>query len=65
MVSLGKMLGIDVSRMNAIVKLGELLLKKDFTSMGRTVENLGLSGMTLEEIMNYIETGIRGEKALA
>ncbi|PAB58481.1 NAD/NADP-dependent octopine/nopaline dehydrogenase family protein [Anaeromicrobium sediminis] len=64
-VSLGKMLGLDVSRMETIVKLGEQLLDKDFTKTGRTVESLGLSDMTVEEMMSYVETGIRGKIALA
>ncbi|SKC51408.1 NAD/NADP-dependent octopine/nopaline dehydrogenase family protein [Maledivibacter halophilus] len=65
MVSLGKMLGIDVSRMETIVKLGEFLLDKDFTKEGRTVDKIGLIDMTPEEVINYVETGIRGQRALA
>ncbi len=59
MVSLGKMLGIDVPRMEAIVKLGELLIERNLTASGRTVENLGLSGMSVNQILAFLASGQR------
>jgi opine dehydrogenase len=59
MVSLGKTLGIDVTRMETIVKLGEFLIGKDLTTTGRTLENLGLGEMTPKDIQQLIETGRR------
>jgi opine dehydrogenase len=59
MVALGKLLEIDVSRMETIVKLGEFLTGKDLTTTGRTLENLGLAGMDPRAIQQYIETGIK------
>jgi opine dehydrogenase len=59
MVFLGKMLGIDVPRMETVVKLAELLIGRDLTSSGRTLENLGLSGMTVSQIRAFLETGVR------
>ena len=58
MVDLGKMLGIDVERMETVVKLGEFLTNRNLTSSGRTMENLGLSGMTVPQIKIYLETGV-------
>ncbi|WP_176461868.1 NAD/NADP octopine/nopaline dehydrogenase family protein [Anaeromicrobium sediminis] len=65
LVSLGRMLGVNVERMATIIELGEYLLDKDFTTTGRTVENVGLSGMTSEEIINYVQTGKRENIALS
>ncbi len=59
MVSLGNMLGVDVSRMETIIKLAEHVLGEDLTSGGRTVTNLGLEGMTLAEIQHYLQSGSR------
>ena len=59
MVFLGKMAGVEVARMETVIKLGEFLTGQDLTSTGRTLENLGLAGMTFEEIREYIETGVR------
>ena len=58
-VSLGKMLGISVERMETIVKLGSLLLQEDFTASGRTLENLGMAGMTAQQLVKFVETGER------
>jgi opine dehydrogenase len=57
MVSLGNMLGVEVSRMETIIRLAEHVLGEDLTSGGRTVANLGLKGMTLSEILYYLQTG--------
>lgn len=59
MASLGHLLGIKVDRIETIIKLGEFLLDRDLTSNGRTVENLGLAGMGREEIIRYVETGVK------
>lgn len=56
MALLGKMAGIEVARMETVIKLGEFLTGKDLTTSGRTLENLGLAGMTVQEILRYIET---------
>ena len=60
MVSLGNMLGVDVSRMETIIKLAEHVLGEDLTSGGRTAANLGLKGMSLSEMLYFLKTGSRG-----
>jgi opine dehydrogenase len=57
MVSLGKMIGIDVSRMETVIKMAQWLTKRDFFATGRTAEALGLSGMSAEGVVAYVETG--------
>lgn len=47
---LGKALGVKTPTMDAVVELGNSLLARDFRSEGRTLERLGLAGMTAEEI---------------
>jgi opine dehydrogenase len=43
-----------------VIKLGEFMTGKDLTTSGRKLENLGLAGMTIREIREFIETGVRG-----
>lgn len=59
MIELGKMRGVDVSRMETIVKLAEFLLNEDFHKNGRTLKNLGISDMKPDEFEHFIETGKR------
>ncbi len=52
--SLGKLLGIPTPTLDAIILLESQVTGKDFFKEGRTVEKLGLSGKTVEEIYNMI-----------
>jgi len=57
MAHLGRMAGVDVSRMETVIRLGEFMIGKDLTTSGRSLENLGLAGMTIRQIREYIEIG--------
>ena len=59
MAYLGKLAGVEVARMETVIKLGEFMTGKDLTTSGRRLEDLGLAGMTIREIREYIETGVR------
>jgi len=58
LAAIGKHLNVPVERMETIIKLGEFILGKDLTHTGRTLERMGLSGMTAVEMRRFIETGI-------
>jgi opine dehydrogenase len=47
---LGKALGVKTPTMDAVVELGSSLLGRDLRAEGRTLERLGLAGMSAEEI---------------
>ncbi len=57
MISLGKIAHVDVSKMEAVVKLAECLIGKDLTSGGRTLEALGLEGKNVDEILHFVNEG--------
>lgn len=48
--STGQMLNIKTDTINSIIKLGSELNSCDYWSQGRTVENLGISGMTVRDL---------------
>ena len=52
--SIGKMLGIKTPTIDAIIHISGILLKKDFRKQGRTVEKLGISGMSVKEIIHMV-----------
>jgi len=56
---LGRLAGESIEHIDILIKLGELLLNKDFSKEGRNLENLGLENMCIEEIENYLETGVK------
>jgi opine dehydrogenase len=59
LASFGHALGLRVERMETTIRLAELMLDEDFTSSGRTLENLGLAGMGPKEILDFAETGAK------
>lgn len=48
--SVGNMLGVDTPTINSIINLACQLNSADYWSFGRTVENLGIAGMSLREL---------------
>lgn len=58
--SLGRVLGVPTPFTDALITLAEGLLDRDFRSMGRTVEDLGIgTDWSVEEIKRYLHEGRR------
>ena len=56
--SLGKMLGVPTPVSDAIIKISEVLLERDFWSMGRTVEAMGIDpSWSEEQLKKYLADG--------
>lgn len=54
LASIGNMLGVETPIMNAFIDIASVICGRDFRAEGRTAENLGLAGKTLEEIYQMI-----------
>jgi opine dehydrogenase len=57
MVSLGRLVEVDTTRMESVVHLAGSLIGEDFFATGRTVDTLGLGGMQAAEIVQLVERG--------
>jgi opine dehydrogenase len=56
--SLGKMLGVPTPVSDAVITVAEALLDRDFRSMGRTVESLGIDpAWSVERLKRYLQEG--------
>lgn len=60
--SLGEMLGVPCPTIKAIVHLANLLHGCDYWQTGRTVESMGLAGLSLRELRLRILEGISAEQ---
>ena len=60
MVSLAKHVGCSCERMSCVVDMGCFILRNDLKAIGRSMENLGFESMSLEEILEYAKTGVKG-----
>lgn len=52
--SMGRMLGIAAPTIEMIIDLGSILLDRDFRLEGRTVERLGIAGMSVKDIHRLV-----------
>jgi len=57
--SLAEVAGIPTPASRALVDISCALFGRDFWAEGRSLENLGLAGMTVEQIKEFVEIGIR------
>ena len=58
--SLGKLLNVPTPACEVIVRMGEILTGRSYFAKGlRTVEALGLAGLSLEGLKTFLETGER------
>ncbi len=53
--SLGALAGVATPNINTMINLASKLLRIDFWAEGRTVENLGLKGMSVDEVKQIAE----------
>ena len=57
MALIGEQYGVDTSTINAIIKLANTVHGTDYVPKGRTLERLGIKGMLVSELHQYVETG--------
>lgn len=54
---LSKLVNRPVEKMEMIIRLAKLMLGEDFRTNARSLQNLGLQGMTTDEILRFAELG--------
>jgi opine dehydrogenase len=62
LASLGKMLGIPTPGIDAIVNIASMANGEDYRVTGRTMEKIGIAGMSLIELINYVNGRKAGDK---
>jgi opine dehydrogenase len=58
-VSIGRKVGVPMPTYETMIHLASVVNETDFYAHGRTLENLGLSGLSLEELKRYFLIGKR------
>lgn len=57
MIEIADLLRVPCEVMRTIAKLGSFMLDTDLFSAGRTLKNLGLSGISAEKFLEFVERG--------
>jgi opine dehydrogenase len=56
--SLGEQYGISVRAMDSIIRLACIIHRTDYHRRGRTVEKLGIAGLSVGELERYVNEGV-------
>jgi opine dehydrogenase len=56
--SLGERFGVSVRAMDSIIRLGCIVHRTDYWKRGRTVEKLGIGGLSVSELTRYVNEGV-------
>jgi len=56
---LGRAAGVPTPNIDAVIQLTSTVYARDFRAEGRCAKNLGLEGMTKDQVAHYFETGER------
>lgn len=57
LVSLGELCGVATPVARALIDIASAIHQTDYRSQGRTLENLGLGGLSLEQLKHFLRTG--------
>ncbi|HOU13121.1 MAG TPA: NAD/NADP octopine/nopaline dehydrogenase family protein [Anaerolineae bacterium] len=56
---IGQQYGVDTTCIRSIINLGNIVHGTDYWRTGRTLERLGIKGISVSELHHYVETGER------
>lgn len=56
---LGRIAGVPTPNTDAVIQLTSTIYKTNFRAQGRCIKNMGLEGMTKEQVAHFFETGER------
>ena len=57
--SLGERFGVSVVGMESIIQLACIVHRTDYRKRGRTVDKLGIDGLSVDELTRYVTEGVR------
>jgi len=58
--SLGRLLGVPTPTADSLIQISSVVHGTDYWQGGRTVEKLGLAGMTADDLVRYLMQGPMG-----
>jgi opine dehydrogenase len=57
--SLGEHYGVSVRGMESMIRVACIIHRTDYWRRGRTVEKLGIGGLSVNELMRFVNEGVR------
>jgi opine dehydrogenase len=56
---IGRLVGVNTPVIDSIISIANQVCQQDFRSIGRSVESLGLTGIEIDELREYVDVGNR------
>ncbi len=56
---LGKMVNVPTPAIDSVIEIGSIITETDYWTAGRTLEKLGIAGMSKSELLRYLNEGVR------
>jgi opine dehydrogenase len=57
--ALGQRFGVSVRGMDSIIRLASIIHRTDYWRRGRTLEKLGIDSLSVAELTQYVNDGVR------
>ena len=57
--ALGQQYGVSVRSMDSIIRLACIIHRTDYWRRGRTLDRLGIQGLSVSEVTRYVSEGVR------
>jgi opine dehydrogenase len=61
--ALGQRFGVSVRGMDSIIRLASIIHRTDYWRRGRTLEKLGIDSLSVTELTQYVNDGVRSWEA--
>ena len=62
MRSIASLAGVETPLMDSVIELGGALMGTDYLKTGRNLKAMGIDGMSIEELKEYLKTGERSKE---
>ena len=59
--ALGQQYGVSVRGMDSLIRMACIINRTDYWRRGRTLDKLGISGLSVTELKHYVDEGVRAD----
>ncbi len=52
---------VETPAIDSIISIATQIYQQDFRSIGRSIESLGLTGMSIDDLREFVESGVKSQ----
>jgi len=58
----GNLVGVETPAIDSVITMATQICQQDFRSIGRSIESLGLSRMSIDDVIEFVESGVKNQE---